>query len=192
MSQFKYISWVFPAIHSCFLKSNLLIPFQFTNFLTAFLCHKKLFPKISSKCKTLPSNFGANEDKYLPLNLKEKSMVNFLENKWLIVLIEKNNSLGFNLDYSLTPSLSNKWVNFCENRSYYTTFLLKWSHGWNYRAVSLRALLPISVVTREDSNPLLLPKQLHGWNQLKKLVKMVYRWLFCTKIDLFVAQSGGD
>ena len=45
---------------------------------------------------------------YIELNLKEKSMVNFLENKWLIVLIEKNNSLGFNLDYSLTPSLSDK------------------------------------------------------------------------------------
>ena len=65
-----------------------------------------------------------------------------------------------------------------------------------------QAFLPVLAVTKEDSNPLLHPKQegglgpecsktgcplfsallsfqqLHGWNQLEKLVKMVYSMAF--------------
>ena len=40
------------------------------------LCPQKLFPKMTQKSKTLPSNFGANKDKYLPLlnqNLSKKN-----------------------------------------------------------------------------------------------------------------------
>ena len=71
---------------------------------------------------------------------------------------------------------------------------------------------PISAVTKEDFNPSLLPKQkqgpecpktgcplflallsfqqLHGWNQLEKLLKWCISWSFRVIIDSFVGQAG--